>query len=224
MPSMLRRWLFLLLVCALAPALWPDGPMAQQPPKAKTLDTLLDNLIHPQAPVRYEAMAKLTKMADRSAIPALIELLRFGSIQEFEELNIPALLEPLSGQKFGDNWGKWVEWLAQQQDLRPHAGFIKWKTALLSLIDPNFAEFLHPGVKHRVRIEEIVWGGVVKDGIPALTNPRHVKPAEATYLTPDELVLGLSLKGHHRAYPLRIMDWHEMANDVIAGTPVTISY
>ena len=48
--------------------------------------------------------------------------------------------------------------------------------------------------------------------------------AQATYLTPDELVLGLSLAGHHRAYPLRIMDWHEMANDVVGGVPLTIAY
>jgi len=65
---------------------------------------------------------------------------------------------------------------------------------------------------------------VRKDGIPALTNPRHVRPEQATYLTADELVLGISVAGQHRAYPLRIMDWHEMANDVVGGVPITIAY
>jgi hypothetical protein len=51
-----------------------------------------------------------------------------------------------------------------------------------------------------------------------------MRPDQATYLTPDELVLGLSVGGEHRAYPLRIMDWHEMANDVGGGVPLTIAY
>ena len=46
----------------------------------------------------------------------------------------------------------------------------------------------------------------------------------ATYLTSDELVLGLVVRGEARAYPLRIMDWHEMANDVVGGVPISIAY
>jgi hypothetical protein len=186
-----------------------------------SLDLLFDNLIRPDPVLRHEAMRQLGQLNDRAAIPALIELIRFD---DWLDLSIPPALERLSGQKFGGEWKKWVEWLAQRPDIRPHPGFVAWKSDLYALIDPNFKQYLHAGVKHRVRVEEIAWGGVRKDGIPALTNPKHVTPKQATYLSGDELVLGLSVNGDHRAYPLRIMDWHEMANDVVGGRPITISY
>ncbi len=218
---MRRKREFVLLVFSLVAVVLLPAPLGAQVAQKPSVDSLVADLTHPDGAVRTEALSRLGQLGDRSAIPALIELLRFDRALE---LNVPPVLERLSGQKFGDDWAKWVEWLERQKNLRPNPGFVAWKGTLFQLIDPAFGEFLYPGVKHRVRIEEIVWGGVIKDGIPALTNPRHVKPSEATYLTPDELVLGLSIKGDHRAYPLRIMDWHEMANDVVGGTPLTISY
>ncbi len=94
----------------------------------------------------------------------------------------------------------------------------------MAVIDPEFRRFLYPGVAHEIRLEEILWGGVPKDGIPALTNPAHIAPAEATYLTDDELVFGVEIGGDARAWPLRILDWHEMLNDVVGGVPVTLAY
>jgi hypothetical protein len=37
-------------------------------------------------------------------------------------------------------------------------------------------------------------------------------------------VFGVSINSDHRAYPLRILDWHEMFNDVVGGKPVTLAY
>ena len=67
-------------------------------------------------------------------------------------------------------------------------------------------------------------GGVHVDGIPALQNPRFVAAAEATYLSDAEPVFGVEIAGDARAYPLRILDWHEMANDVVGGVPVALAY
>jgi hypothetical protein len=172
--------------------------------------------------VQIRAYAALERSGDRGAIPALIELLRF-------DLSIPAelpvgVLEKLSGQRFGPVWPRWVEWVQKQTDITPPPEFIAWKGRLLSLIDPEFLEWFKPGIPYRIRMEEIVWGGVAKDGIPALTNPAHVPGAQATYLTDDELVFGVTLNGQSRAYPHRIMDWHEMANDVVGGVPVALAY
>jgi hypothetical protein len=159
---------------------------------------------------------------DRTAIPALIELLRF-------ELPIPSelvvgVLETLTGERLGKDWGRWVEWLQKRPDIVPSPDFAAWKGRLFSLIDPEFAEWFKPDVPRRIRLEEIVWGGVPKDGIPALTNPRHVAAADATWLTGDELVFGVTLNGESRAYPHRILDWHEMANDVVGGVRVALAY
>jgi hypothetical protein len=74
------------------------------------------------------------------------------------------------------------------------------------------------------RVEEIVWGGVRVDGIPALDNPTMVDPSEADYLIPAERVFGVSINGDTRAYPARFLDWHEIFNDVIGGEPVTLAY
>jgi hypothetical protein len=132
-------------------------------------------------------------------------------------------LQQLSGKRFGSDWPAWVRWYAST-DLRPPPGFIGWKGRLLAGIDGAFAGFLRDGAPVRVRVEEVQWGGVVVDGIPALDNPRMVVPAKAGYLVADEPVFGISQNGDSRAYPLRILDWHELANDVVGGVPVSLAY
>jgi hypothetical protein len=185
------------------------------------VDALVNNLTHSGQQIRVEALRALGELGDPAAIPALIELLRLETL--FHLSPVPTL-ERLAGEKVGEDWPAWVEWLQKHKEIRPNPGFLTWKSYVFGRIDPAFNNFLYPGVPYRVRIEEIVWGGVRKDGIPALTNPKHVKPEEATYLTPQELVFGLSINGDHRAYPLRILDWHEMFNDVVGGKPLTLSY
>lgn len=185
------------------------------------VDALIGNLTHPSQHLRGEAMKRLSDLKNPAAIPALIELLRFDSVFQVSPV---ATLEQLTTQKFGDDWGKWVEWLQQHDEIHPTENFLAWKANIYSRIDPAFENFLYPGVSYRIRLEEIVWGGVRKDGIPALVNPKHVKPTEATYLTPQELVFGVSIANDSRAYPLRILDWHEMFNDVVGGKPITLSY
>jgi hypothetical protein len=185
------------------------------------VDQLMFQLLHPDAVVRDAALRTVVRRGERAAIPALIDLLYLDS---FLDSSAADALERLSGQSFGHDWRRWVECLSSREDLRPHGGYAAWKAAQFRRIDPAFGEFLYAGVKHRARLEEIQWGGVRKDGIPALTNPRHVPARTATYLSPDELVLGLVVRGEARAYPLRIMDWHEMANDVVGGVAISIAY
>jgi len=76
----------------------------------------------------------------------------------------------------------------------------------------------------KIRLEEITWGGVLVDGIPSLDNPKMIAAAQADYLKGDDLVFGVKINGDTRAYPLRIMGWHEMFNDTIGGVPVALAY
>lgn len=184
------------------------------------LDALLNNLTHPSSYVRTEALKAIDQQGNLSAVPALIELLRFEA--RFQ-LDLTPVIERLTGEK-RNGWHKWVEWLQQHDEIQPNPGFLAWKSYVYGRIDPAFGNFLYPGVPYRIRLEEIVWGGVQKDGIPALTNPKHIKPQEASYLTPQELVFGVSINNDQRAYPLRILDWHEMFNDIVGGKSVTLSY
>jgi hypothetical protein len=76
----------------------------------------------------------------------------------------------------------------------------------------------------RVPGDEIVPGGVPRDGIPALTDPAMIPVADDTRLDPREPVMTVEHAGAARAYPLRYLIWHEIANDRIADLPVAVTF
>lgn len=78
--------------------------------------------------------------------------------------------------------------------------------------------------KHAIPLEDIQSGGPPKDGIPALTDPKYVQAAKADFMRPDEQVIGVKLNGVIRAYPTRILSWHELVNDRFGGLPVLVSW
>lgn len=78
--------------------------------------------------------------------------------------------------------------------------------------------------KHSIPIDEIMAGGPPRDGIPALTAPAYVPAAEAGFMRDEEQVIGLFYRGEARAYPLRIMSWHELVNDRLGELPVLVSW
>ena len=71
---------------------------------------------------------------------------------------------------------------------------------------------------------EILDGGPGKDGIPALLDPLLVLAQDATYLTNGDLILGYKMGDEVRAYPHKILDWHEIINDQINGFPFAVTY
>jgi hypothetical protein len=78
--------------------------------------------------------------------------------------------------------------------------------------------------KSSVDFKEIFSGGPPKDGIPSIDKPKFIPAAEEKEVANSEPVVGLVVGGEARAYPLRILTWHEIVNDDIAGVPVTITY
>ena len=72
--------------------------------------------------------------------------------------------------------------------------------------------------------EKVLSGGPGKDGIPAIDNPRFVMANKAGFLTVDSVVLGLKYKGRTKAYPINILNWHEIVNDQFNGEPVVITF
>ena len=67
-------------------------------------------------------------------------------------------------------------------------------------------------------------GGPPRDGIPSIDAPQFVSVAEITDLADIEPVIGLEIDGDARAYPLRILTWHEIVNDTVGGVPVIVTY
>ncbi len=76
----------------------------------------------------------------------------------------------------------------------------------------------------RIPRDEIRRGGPPKDGIPALTDPVVVEADQDTLLDDDARVIGLNLNGVARAYPIPILNWHEVVNDTLGQTPVAVTY
>ena len=67
-------------------------------------------------------------------------------------------------------------------------------------------------------------GGPPRDGIPALTSPKFIPASQADMLRDDEQVLGVFLNGIPKAYPTRILSWHELVNDRFRDLPVLVSW
>lgn len=78
--------------------------------------------------------------------------------------------------------------------------------------------------KSLIDFKDILSGGPPKDGIPAIDNPVFLPVSDIQNLKPNEAVIALSVQGQARAYPLRVMMWHEIVNDKIAGLPVAVTY
>lgn len=79
--------------------------------------------------------------------------------------------------------------------------------------------------KRSVPREALHDGGPPKDGIPALDHPRFAIAKEAAaFLKDKERVIGVYRNGEAKAYPLKVMVWHELVNDEIGGRPSTVSY
>ena len=75
-----------------------------------------------------------------------------------------------------------------------------------------------------IPIEEIYAGGPGKDGIPAIDNPQFVTAEAARFMRDNNRVIGLQRNGVTKAYPIRILDWHEVVNDKFADEAVVVTY
>ncbi len=166
-------------------------------------------------------------------IPVIIEFLRF---QQNEEARITLasflvrIRDRIPEDEFSivpqgqDRWDWWVRWLARNPQVSAPEDYDAWKGQLFSIIDQPMGEFLYAGAPATIRLEEIVWGGVPRDGIPDLRFPPHIPPEEAAYLESGDRVFGVSINGEHRAYPLRVLNPHEMANDALGGVQFALAY
>lgn len=81
-----------------------------------------------------------------------------------------------------------------------------------------------PQTPARVDLTEIYQGCPRKDCIPSIDQPRYVMAERADFLADDDLILGLDVDGEQRAFPIRILDHHEIVNDTIGGQAVIVTW
>ena len=133
------------------------------------------------------------------------------------------LVETRAGGEHGYDLGAWQRAMWNAPEAR-HPSYAAFKGALYGSIDPRFQAYFDEAGEPSIRLDEIVWGGVRQDGIPPLRNPAMIAADEAAYLDDDHIVFGISVNGDARAYPKRILAWHEMFVDVVGGVPVAGVY
>jgi uncharacterized protein DUF3179 len=167
------------------------------------------------------AIEWLIERENTDIAPTLILAMRFN--RPATKILSDQLVE-LTGHRDAKTWFDWMLWQEAHPEIVPHPSFARIKTEIMSKIDPGFSRFLPLSDDARIRLEEVAWGGVGVEGIPALNEPELIGADAADYLIPGELVFGVEINGDARAYPLRIMDWHEMLNDTVGGVPVSLAY
>jgi len=172
---------------------------------------------------RLDALKALGARGNRDVTAIMILAMRFQGYG----ILIGDVLSNLTGQKIS-SWSDAVIWQEANPQVVPHASFRGLKLRIFKSIDPEFLRFLggdfSDPAKMKIRLEEITWGGVDVDGIPSLDNPKMIRADQADYMKKDDLIFGVKINGDARAYPLRIMGWHEMFNDTIGGVPVALAY
>jgi len=97
--------------------------------------------------------------------------------------------------------------------------------SIIDMVNGRAIHMTSDGVRYVVDPSLIMSGGPTKDGIPSIDQPQFVSQDEAdAWITDDKLVLALTYGSVRRIYPLQILVWHEIVNDIVAGNPLLISY
>jgi len=161
------------------------------------------------------ALARIGAQWHESSAALLIEMVHHVRSRRVLR-GVMALIETRTGKAFDGSVDPWYEWLWSAE--RPvHPELAHFKTLLYAPIDSRFAEYFEGRPKTIIRLDEIRWGGVRRDGIPPLKNPAMVAAGQAPWLDGDDIVFGVAINGDLRAYPKRILAWHEMFKDRIGG-------
>lgn len=146
-----------------------------------------------------------------------------GAKVEAIRARVMKFLVDRTGTNFGADARSWSQWV-WGLPYEPHPQYGEFKGLVYALLDTRMRDFFPPGVAAKIRLDQIEWGGVRVNGIPPLVNPAMVAAAEARYLRDSNVVFGIEIDGEAKAYPKRILAWHEMATDRVGGQDLTIVY
>ena len=130
-----------------------------------------------------------------------------------------SIMQEKTKMNFGTDFDKWYEWVWSKEEMVV-GDYSDFKAEIYKYIDPRFETYFACRYESRIRLDEVRWGGVLQDGIPPLRAPKMISAKEADYLGDDNIVFGIEVSGDVRAYPKRILAWHEMFVDEVGGIPV----
>ena len=183
------------------------------------------SLIYDDRSTQEEVLKNISKNWELDYSYPLIEIMRLSS-DAWLIKNINRVLQEKTGVKH-KYFFDWLRWLWTQEPAY-ESYYTDFKGILYQNIDPKFKKyFTERNSTSTIRIDEIVWGGVHQDGIPPLRQPKLLSAQDADYLNKQDVVFGVYLNGQAKAYPKRILAWHEFFVDdfdtlTIAGVYCTL--
>jgi hypothetical protein len=184
-----------------------------------------------------ESIRALTQIGGNwndSYVPLLVDLTRFlfpprnsMADPEFPQVHpararVAQLLKNKTRKSYSDDFKRWRVWM-WSMPYNAHPDYLNFKRILYGRVDKRMSLFFQ-STKAEIRLDEIDWGGVQVNGIPPLRYPKTFKADETEYLKNSNVVFGIVVNGEARAYPKRILAWHEMAIDKLGKLELTIVY
>ena len=209
---------------AVAPT--PTQELAPTPTQTEMAERVMWAMFEENGRVSESAIVTAGAIGHPGLVPVLLEAASV-TFDTRVALEIANALERITGERVGGDFAlvaPWFEWLGQQDEFEEIPGFGGWKGRIYSRIDDSFEDFFYEGVPRSIPLWSPMWGGVRRDGIPPLENPKVIPASEAAYLEPDDPVFGVVVNGEARAYPWRIMAWHELSNDIVGGKHVSVVF
>ena len=191
---------------------------------SKRIDTLsiFKNLIGSDQIKKEESLTFLQKNWSQIYLAPLLDILRLSQ-DDWQQQVIKTLLDENVPAIEADYFnGIQLLW---KDPLNYGTYYADFKAYLYNVIDPAFYQYFNKrGGQAKIRLDEIVWGGVRQDGIPPLISPKSIVASQASYLSDTDVVFGFVIHGEARAYPKRILAWHELLTDEIGEKSITAVY
>ena len=214
----MRLAVWIVLVCGLV--------LSASPLRATELDPvegyrLLFQLMSEEKKERKQASDVLIKAGDVSLVPGMVDAMFFTP--RLYRAELMKTLKALTGES-STLYRDWITYVGEHEEIEPKARYGEWKAAMFRRIDPRYSEVFYPGAPSKIRLQEVISGGVPLDGIPSVDDPPLVDASAASYMQKNERVFGVELGGEAVAFPLRFLSWHEMLNGEVGGEPVTLSF
>lgn len=221
----MQRFMITSLVILIQLALCPSVAYSSSLSDEEILTNLKSLFFTAKNEVDQNALNTLDKHWEDGMIAPLVEIERYG-VSEKQIFKINRLLR----KKTGENYLGYFEWLEWMWETKPpiEPYYFEFKAVIHGHIDAKFPKYFRDRTQQTsIRLDEVVWGGVKQDGIPPLRNPKLLQANEATYLADSDIVFGAYINGVAKAYPKRVLAWHEMfidqfGDDLICGVYCTL--
>ena len=193
-------------------------------PSSKSIDTLLvlKNLVGKNQDKKEKALKHIQDNWTLGYVAPLLDILRLSN-DNWHHQKIEALLTekiPSINSKYFEG----IQWLWKNDPIQSNY-YADFKAHVYKSIDTSFYKyFFERAQQSQIRLDEIVWGGVLQDGIPPLRKPKMLSASKAEYLSETNVVFGVLVNGEAYAYPKRILAWHEFFTDEISGLSIAGVY